>query len=332
MKTHIGWARAAQGTLLAGLAGASIWGCSAGAPTTTGGPTQNANAAGSSGAAADNSGSSSSSSGNGNGPIGNASGSIGGSNGSSSSSGSATPTGGSSSGSAPAGSSGSSGSGGAGSGVGGSSGDAGGSAAGSSSGAAGSGGAGSGGAGQSPSTTVGFASDRVIVTGVHNTATPPATSSINLHNGGATAVTVSALALSGTNAAVFQLNPAPTLPAMIAPGMDLAVTVELLTTSASLPAEPSDKNLGSALAQATLTATLSTGTSTASVFGLALIQDNYEPTLGQILTTLGYVLNVGQAQNNWNPNTSMNPTTLPGIETGTDEVAAPYFTKAGTGM
>ncbi|MGA7121693.1 MAG: hypothetical protein WBY94_16420 [Polyangiaceae bacterium] len=170
------------------------------------------------------------------------------------------------------------------------------------------------------------------MTGVHNTATPPATSVINLHNGGTSAVSVTAIALSGTNAAVFQLSPAPTLPAMIAPGADLPVTVELLTTSASLPPEPTDKNLGSALAQATLTATLSTGTSTASVFGLALIQSNYEPTLGQILTTLGYVLNVGQAQNNWNPNTSMNPTTLPGIEANTDEVAAPYFVKAGTGM
>jgi hypothetical protein len=177
---------------------------------------------------------------------------------------------------------------------------------------------------------VGFSSDRVIVTGVHNTATPAASSVINLHNGGTTAVSVSALALSGTNAAVFQITP-PTLPAMIAAGADLPVTVELLTTSASLPPEPTDKNLGSSLAQATLTATLSTGMSTASVYGLTLIQSNYEPTLGQILTTLGYVLNVGQAQNNWNPNTSMNPTTLPGIETGTDEVAAPYFVKAGTG-
>ena len=119
------------------------------------------------------------------------------------------------------------------------------------------------------------------MTGVHNTATPPATSVINLHNGGTSAVSVTAIALSGTNAAVFQLSPAPTLPAMIAPGANLPVTVELLTTSASLPPEPTDKNLGSALAQATLTATLSTGTSTASVFGLALIQSNYEPTLGQ---------------------------------------------------
>jgi hypothetical protein len=64
---------------------------------------------------------------------------------------------------------------------------------------------------------------------------------------------------------------------------------------------------------------------------LVLSQANYEPTLGQILTTLGYTLNVGKAQNNWNPNQSMNATGLPGVEAGTDEVAASRFVKAGSG-
>jgi hypothetical protein len=62
-----------------------------------------------------------------------------------------------------------------------------------------------------------------------------------------------------------------------------------------------------------------------------LTQANYEPTLGQVLTTLGYSLNVGKAQNNWNPNTSMDATSLPGLEAGSDEVAAAHFVKAGAG-
>lgn len=180
------------------------------------------------------------------------------------------------------------------------------------------------------SSAAGFSSDRVIVTGVRGVTTPPAESVIQFHNGGATAVSVTALALGGAQAALFQITP-PTLPAMLAPGADLPVTVQLMTNGATLPPPPTDKNLGSTLVEATLTATMGSGASTASVYGLVLIQANYEPTLGQILTTLGYKLNVGMAQNNWNPNTSMNAETLPGIEAGTDEVAAPYFVKAGTG-
>ena len=65
------------------------------------------------------------------------------------------------------------------------------------------------------------------------------------------------------------------------------------------------------------------------MYGLVLIQANYEATLGQILIALGYKLDVGQAQNNWNPNTSMMAANLPGVEAGTDEVAAPHFVKAG---
>jgi hypothetical protein len=138
------------------------------------------------------------------------------------------------------------------------------------------------------------------------------------------------LAFSGTDAALFQISN-PAMPAMLMPGADLAITVAVMTTGAGLPAPPSNKDLGSTLLTASLTATLSTGTAKASVYGLVLIQANYEPTLGQINTTLGYMLNVGKAQNNWNPNTSMNAATLPGIEAGTDEVAAVHFVKAGAG-
>ncbi len=209
---------------------------------------------------------------------------------------------------------------------------------------------GSGAAGSGPS-EVAFGADRVIVTGVRATTTPAATSSISLHNGGATSVQVTGLAIAGTaqltlgpsgtavqatsapiaGAPLFQIVNPPTFPATLGPGMDLPVTVQLMTTGANLPAAPTNKDAGCTLLTANLTATLSSGSAQATVYGLVLIQANYEATLGQILIALGYKLDVGQAQNNWNPNTSMMAVNLPGVEAGTDEVAAPHFVKAGTG-
>jgi hypothetical protein len=176
---------------------------------------------------------------------------------------------------------------------------------------------------------VAFSSDRVVVTGVRNVATPTAQTIINLHNGGQTAEQVTSFSLSGANASLFSVSTA--VPATITPGSDLQVTVEMTTTGTSLPAMPpgpAPYNSGSNLLTATLTAALGSGAAQASVYGLLLVQNNYEPTLGQILITLGYDLNVGQAQNDWNPNTSMNAADLPGVEANTDEVAAPLFVKA----
>ena len=188
----------------------------------------------------------------------------------------------------------------------------------------------SGGA-QGASSVVAFSSDRVIVTGVRNTTTSPATSAASLHNGGQTAVQVTSLEIGGADKSLFQVSGLPTLPATLLAGQDLPVTVQMMTTGATLPAAPTNKDLGSNLLTANLTATFSSGSTRTSLYGLLLIQSNWEPTLGQILTTLGYELNVGQAQNNWNPNTSMMATNLPGIEGGTDEVAAPHFVKAAAG-
>jgi hypothetical protein len=212
-------------------------------------------------------------------------------------------------------------------------------------------GTGGSGAAGSGSGDVAFGADRVIVTGVRATATPAATSSITLHNGGAASVQVTGLAIAGTaqltlgptgtavtassapvaGAALFQIVNPPSFPATLGPGMDLPVTVQLMTTAPNLPAAPTNKDTGCTLLTASLTATSSSGSAQAIVFGLVLIQANYEATLGQILIALGYKLDVGQAQDNWNPNSSMMAVNLPGVETGTDEVAAPRFVKAGTG-
>jgi hypothetical protein len=135
---------------------------------------------------------------------------------------------------------------------------------------------------------------------------------------------------------MFQVT--TTVPATIMPDEDLSVTVEMTTTGPNLPAVPpgpAPYDQGSNLLTDTLTATLGSGSATANVYGLLLATPingtSYEPTLGQIIMTLGYDLNVGMAQNNWNPNTidgTQNAITLPGIEAKTDEVAAPLFVKA----
>ena len=189
----------------------------------------------------------------------------------------------------------------------------------------------SGSSGQGAGSAVVFSSDRVIVTGVRNTTTSLATSVVSLHNGGQTAVQVTSLEIGGADQALFQVSDPPTLPAALLPGTDLPVTVQMMTTGATLPAAPTNKDLGSNLLTASLTVTWSSGSANAIVYGLLLIQSNWEPTLGQILMTLGHKLNVGRAQDNWNPNTSMMATNLPGVEAGTDEVAAPHFVKATAG-
>jgi hypothetical protein len=175
-----------------------------------------------------------------------------------------------------------------------------------------------------------FATDRVIVTGVRGTSTPPATTVIQLHNGGQAPVQITSLTVTGTDQALFKVT-APSVPATLAAGADIPVTVQLLTTSASLPPAPSNKDKGGTLLTGTLTASSSAGTAQAVAYGLVMIQANYEATLGQILTTLGYKITVGRAQDNWNPNTSMDAKDLPGVEVGTDEVAAKHFVKAGAG-
>jgi hypothetical protein len=199
---------------------------------------------------------------------------------------------------------------------------------------------------------VAFISDRVIVSGIRGVTAPIASSIITLHNAGSTAQQVTAFSFGGTtgtntsgsplvalNAKQFQVTTA--VPATIMPGGDLSVTVEMLTTGANLPAVVGSAPYspqGSTLLADTLTATLGSETVEASVYGLLLVPPStgtpptyYEPTLGQIITTLGYDLDVGKAQNNWNPNTidgAQNAVTLPGVEANTDEVAAPLFVKA----
>ena len=170
----------------------------------------------------------------------------------------------------------------------------------------------------------------VILTGVRDVASPLLSQAVQVHNGGTTPLTVTALTIGGSRPGAFQLTAAPPLPAMLAGGADLAVTVQAMTASSALPAAPA-QNSGGTLATATLTATAGTLSAQANLFDLVLTTATHEPTLGQILTTLGYNINVGAAQNNANPISPSDASKLPGIETSSDEIAAPLFVKAAAG-
>lgn len=175
-----------------------------------------------------------------------------------------------------------------------------------------------------------FVPSRAAITGVRGVATPPPSETLQLHNGGTAAAQLTGLTLGGLNMSLFHIATPMQFPATIMPGGDLSVTLTM-DTGATLPAKPANKDTGETFLTANLTAALSTGSVQIPVFGLAAEQANYEATLGQILTVLGYVMNVGKAQNNWNWNNPNPPSALGGVEAGTDEVAAPLFVKAGPG-
>ena len=179
--------------------------------------------------------------------------------------------------------------------------------------------------------SVSFSASRVTVTGVRGTSTPIASGEIRLHNAGATAVEITGITIGGADASSFTFRQLPAFPSELAAFDDLVLSVELTTTGSSLPKAPANKDLGCVLLTASVTASLASGNTAANLYGLLLTQPNYEPTLGQILTTQGYALDVGMAQNDWNPNQSMNAANLPGIEPDTDEVAASRFVKADSG-
>ncbi len=170
----------------------------------------------------------------------------------------------------------------------------------------------------------------MILTGVRDVASPPLTQVIQVHNAGTTSAMITALAISGSRQAAFQINGAPQLPLVLAAGADLPLTIAALTSASALPAAP-PQNSGGTLVTAMLTASAGPVSAQANLFGLVLTTATHEPTLGQILLTLGYNINVGAAQNNANPVSPGDASKLPGIETSSDEIAAPLFVKAAAG-
>jgi hypothetical protein len=169
-----------------------------------------------------------------------------------------------------------------------------------------------------------------IFTGVRDQATPTLTQTLKVHNGGTASVTITALTLGGAGKAAFQINGAPQLPMALAAGADLPVTVQALTASNAVGPAPA-QNSGAAAGIATLTATAGSVSAQTNLYSLVLTVPTHEPTLGQILTELGYKLNVGPEGTDCNLISPSDASKLSTIAMPPDAIASSLFVKAGAG-
>ena len=169
--------------------------------------------------------------------------------------------------------------------------------------------------------------DEAIFSGI-NTLDDPYTQRMRLHNGGMASVTITSVGVAPqanlmpasfrqhSNATAFKAtavaasdagaSAAVTLPATIPAGGDLDVEVQFLSTNTSPPSR--FDNTGGEAVAALLVAQTSTDCVQSGLYGVALWNNpeslndagvpsgnygRYEPTLGQIIATLGYQVNVG---------------------------------------
>ena len=149
----------------------------------------------------------------------------------------------------------------------------------------------------------------LIFSGTKNATS--ASQSVVIRNDQTTAVTVSDVALSGTNAAAFTITNAPALPLSLAPNATATVEVAFSPNG----------TVGSLSAQ--LTITESAGATAVGLHGLSAqgLEGNNEPSLNAIVQTLGYSMDVGGTQ-----------LILPkGPDPIGDEVLVPLFQQAGPG-
>jgi len=141
---------------------------------------------------------------------------------------------------------------------------------------------------------------------------------LSLHNASRAPLSLSA-SMSGPDAAYFKLS-ASQLNVM--PGAEAELGIALTTDSAALGAAPAQDD-GATVLNASLT--LSDGEQTITVrhYALVLTYAELEPTFGQILRAFpDYTTKLPS----WLPDdANPNPGKLPGIVSGTDEVAAPRF-------
>jgi hypothetical protein len=205
-----------------------------------------------------------------------------------------------------------------------------------------------------------------IFSGV-NTVDDPYTQILRLHNGGTGPVTITSVGIApqatlfpvafrqtsnpiAFNATVVVASDAGTtslpLPQTIAAGGDLDIDVQFLSTKTNPPTRYD--NTGDDAVAALLVAQTSSDCAQAGLYGIGLWNDSesisdagvptsnygrYEPTLGQIIATLGYQVNVGtllQTFLNVNQVSALAMDPPPSGDTPSDEVIAQTFVLADT--
>lgn len=149
----------------------------------------------------------------------------------------------------------------------------------------------------------------------------PPEKAFKLHNAGSSALALT-LSVTGADAARFKII-APAAPQLeLAAGADAEVRLSITTDNAMLAAAPA-QNDGATVLNAALE--IAGGGQKVSVrnYALVLTYVELEPTFGQIFRAFPQWTTKLPS---WLPdNANPNPTTLPGVEAGTDEVAAPTF-------
>jgi hypothetical protein len=155
---------------------------------------------------------------------------------------------------------------------------------------------------------------RLIYTDVSGGAAS-ATQSAKFSNGGSSTLTVSSLALSGTDGASYAITSAPALPATLAPGASLTVQVAFNPTTVGVK-------------KATLTATTSAAAkATVALRGLSVVGTggSKEPSLQRILDTYDIPVQTGDVT----PDTTDFPPSW--VALAGEEVSVQRFVSAGTG-
>ncbi len=162
----------------------------------------------------------------------------------------------------------------------------------------------------SPSGNAVNPSPELIFSGTKNATS--ASQSVVIRNDQATSVTITDIALSGTNAAVFTLTNAPALPLTLAPNATATIAVAFSPNG----------TVGALSAQLTITEGAGSN-ATVGLYGLSAqaLEGNNEPSLNAIVQTLGYAIDVGGTQ-----------LILPkGPDPIGDEVLVPLFQQADPG-
>lgn len=150
----------------------------------------------------------------------------------------------------------------------------------------------------------------LIFSGTKNATT--ASQFVVIRNDQTTSVTVSSIALAGTNASAFTITEAPSIPLNLAPNATATIQVAFLPNG----------TVGSLSAQ--LTITEGGSTTTVGLYGLSApgLEGSNEPSLNAIVQTLGYSIDVGGTQLILDK----------GPDPIGDEVLVPLFQQAGSGV
>lgn len=173
---------------------------------------------------------------------------------------------------------------------------------------------------------LGLPGDRLVFSTVNSLATPA--KAITVTNKGTAPLTVSNIAITGTDATSYRLASGQATSLTIAPGASATVSVLFTPTApTNCPTSSTGSPIGNVERYATLTfSTNDPGTASASVnlggLNACSYEGNYEPVLAQVFRALGYTT---KATNTTSDVRFIGPKRTPA---SSDEVQVPYFTAA----